>query len=467
MNGLDVVSRGAAGRVSLARIGISAQLGRDIGDEIRASFRHAWPLVLSFMGHNFLGFVDTAMVGRLGATELAGVAIGNGLFFTTCVLGMGLVNSLDPIVSQAIGAGEGARANAALRAGLKLALLSSLLVITLAMLSPLVLPLFGISEAISTVARDFTWARAPGAIPFVVAMALRSYLQARGATTAMLWGALAANIVNLILNWLLIFGHSGLGIPALGVIGSGMASSAATAAQLGVLFYVLRRLPALAGGGDTLISLKKLVAIGLPISVTLVAEVGAFAIAGLLAGRIGAEATAGHQVALQLASFTFMVSMAIANATTVRVGNAVGRGDADAVRLSGWVGLGLSAAYMTVTALGFLLFAEGLSFILSDRPEVIAVAVPLVHIAAAFQLFDGAQVVAAGALRGLGDTKSAQHANLIGYYVLGLPVAVLLGFGLGWEEQGLWWGLCLGLAFVALVLVRRFKKLSAGVIART
>lgn len=434
---------------------------------MKSAYRLAWPLVLSFMGHNLLGLVDTAMVGRLGANELAGVAIGNGLFFTMCVFGMGLVNSLDPILSQAVGAGEGARVKAALSAGIKLSFAASALVVLLSAASPLILPSFGISEEIATHARAFTWARTAGAIPFVVSMAFRSYLQARSATGAMLWGAVVANVVNLGLNYVLIFGHPGLGIPALGVVGAGLASSIATLAQLGVLLYIARRLPPIMGGGDTSVPFEKLVRIGLPISVTLVAEVGAFALVGLLAGRIGPEATSGHQVAIQLASFTFMVSMAVANATSVRVGNAVGRGDSRGVRLSGWVGLGLSAAYMTVTALTFLVFAEPLARILSDRPEIIAVAVPLIRIAAAFQLFDGAQVVAAGALRGLGDTKSAQHANLIGYYVLGLPLAVLLCFQLGWHEPGLWWGLCFGLAFVAVWLVRRFATLSSGVIART
>ena len=444
----------------------SPSLAREIGDEIRGATRLAWPLVVSFMGHNLLGLVDTAMVGRLGANELAGVAIGNGLFFTMCVLGMGLVTSIDPILSQAVGAGEGTRVSAALKAGIKLSFAAAALVVVLAALSPLVLPSFGISEEIASHARSFTWARSAGAIPFVVSIAFRSYLQARGVTLALMWGALVANVVNLVLNYVLIFGHEGLGIPELGVVGSGIASSVATLAQLGVLIYIARRLPKLAGAGDTTIPFKKLIAIGLPISVTLVAEVGAFALVGLLAGRLGSEATSGHQVAIQLASFTFMVSMAISNATSVRVGNAVGRVDPRGVRLSGWVGLGLSTVYMTLTALMFLLFADSLARVISDRPEIIAVAVPLIHIAAAFQLFDGAQVVAAGALRGLGDTKSAQHANLVGYYVLGLPIAVLLCFYLDWNEQGLWWGLCAGLAFVAVWLVWRFAKLSKRTLVR-
>ncbi len=441
-------------------------LAAEVRKETVAALKLSWPLVLGFLGQNLLGMVDTAMVGRLGATELAGVAIGNGLFFSISVLGMGLVVSLDPIVSQAVGAGEGARARAALSAGIKLGLWSAVPMLLLLAVVPLLLPFLGISQEIAREAQAFTWARAPGAVPFVVAMALRSYLQARGATLTMLWGALAANIVNAILNYWLIFGEPRLGLPALGVVGSGLASAVATLVQLGVLFLVLRRLPHLSGEGDTDVPLRKLVSIGLPISITLLAEVGGFTIAGLLAGTIGPEAASGHQVAIQLASFSFMVSLAIANATTVRVGQAVGRGDSRGVGIAGGVGLGLSMVYMASTAILFLLAPGPLASILSNQTEVIAIAVPLIHIAAAFQLFDGAQVVAAGALRGLGETKSAQHANLFGYYALGLPVAGLLAFGLGWREQGLWWGLCLGLAVVALVLVLRFYKLSQQPIER-
>ncbi|NUP13723.1 MAG: MATE family efflux transporter [Polyangiaceae bacterium] len=447
----------------------------EIGREASASFRHAWPLVLGYVGHNLLGVVDTAMVGRLGATELAGVSIGNGLYFTASVAAMGLVAGLDPIVSQAVGAGEGARVRAAFRSGLRLALAISGPAILAICLVPFLLPLVGVSDAITAIARDFLWARAPGALPFIVMMGIRSLLQARAVTKPLMWGSVLANVLNIVLNVLLIFGDAslerlglpGIGLPALGVVGSGIASTVATCGQLAVVAIAYRRLPVLDGGGDTDVPMRKIASLGLPISMTLLAEVGAFTVAGVFAGRIGPEAGSGHQVAIQLASLTFTVSMAIANSTSVRVGQAVGRRDMRGMRVSGWVGFAMSTVYMTFTSIAFLVFAEPLARVMTDRADVIVVAVPLVHIAAAFQLFDGLQVVGSGSLRGLGDTKSVQYANVFGYYAIGLPVAGVLAFGLDWREQGLWWGLCAGLCVVAVLVLGRWAHLSRRTIERT
>jgi MATE family multidrug resistance protein len=438
----------------------------EIGGEARASFKIAWPLALGAVGHNLLGVVDTAMVGRLGATELAGVSIGTGIYFALSVAAMGLVSGLDPLVSQAVGAGEGTRARAAFRAGIHLALLVAAPTTLAICLAPYLLPLAGISPEITDVARGFLWARAPGALPFILMMAIRGLLQARSHTKPMMLGSIVANALNIFFNWLLIFGYEPLGVPALGVVGSGLASTIATVGQLALLALALRGLPSLPEGGDADVPVRKIATIGLPIGLTLLAEVGAFALVGILAGRIGPEAGSGHQVAIQLASLTFTVSMSIASATSVRVGLAVGRRDMHGMRLAGWVGFGTSAAYMSATSILFLTFAEPLARIMTNRPEVILVAVPLVHIAAAFQLFDGLQVVGAGALRGLGETKSVQRANVIGYYVLGLPIACALAFWLDLAERGLWWGLCVGLGFVAATVVVRWAIASKQDVAR-
>ncbi len=427
--------------------------------EIRASFRLAWPLILGYVGHNLLGVVDTAMVGRLGSNELAGTSIGNGIFITLSLVAMGLVTGLDPIVSQAVGAGEGRRADAALRSGLRLGALVSIPAVALILAAPLALPLVGVDESIAVFTRQFLHARAAGAVPFIFAMALRSYLQARGVTKPMMWGSIVANLLNVALNPMLIFGFAPLGVPALGVTGSGLASTVATLGQLVVLFGFFRAQPALPGEGDAVVPLGRIFSIGLPIALTLLAEVGAFTVAGVLAGRIGADAASGHQVAIQLASLTFVIAMAISNAASSRVGQAVGRGDARGAMLASWVNLGVTVLYMSGTSLMFLLFAPNLARVLSNQPEVIAVAVPLIHIAAAFQLFDGVQVVSAGALRGLGDTKTIQYANVVGYYVLGLPFGAALAFGSSFRERGLWWGLSSGLATVAIVGVMRLRGL--------
>lgn len=446
----------------------------DAWTEARESFRHAWPLVLTYVGYNMMGVVDTAMVGRLGASELAGVSIGNGLYFTIGVVGMGLVGGLDPIVSQAVGAKEGARVDAALRAGTRLAAFIAAPMLLAVILAPLLLPALGMSSDISGFAREFMWARAPGMIPFVLMATFRSLLQARGVTRALMWGAVMANVINLSLNPILIFGDRALGaigLPAvgfngLGVIGSGLASTLATIGQLWVLRRAIRALPVLEGEGDTAVTARRIAVIGGPIALTLLAEVGAFTIAGILAGRIGPEAGSGHQIAIQLASLTFTISMAIANATSVRVGRAVGRGDATGVKLSAAVGFWMSALYMSVTSFIFLFWAEGLARVMSDRSEVILAAVPLIHIAAAFQLFDGLQVVGCGALRGIGDTKSIQYATFFGYYVIGLPLAGVLAFSARLAERGLWWGLCAGLGTVAVFVVLRWRKLANRPIQR-
>ncbi len=442
--------------------------------ETRALFRLAGPLMIGFVGNNMLGLVDTAMVGRVGAIELAGVAIGNGLFFTVSVGAMGLVFGMDPVVSQALGAGEGARARAALGAGMKLAAWVSIPTVLALVMLPLLLPAMGIEPAVSRAARDFMWARAPGAVPFILLMALRSYLQARHSTAPLAWAALFANIVNFAGNALLIFGDAALvkiglpaiGLPPLGVVGAGLASTIATVGQLAYVYRAHRAMPVPEGEGDTFVSIGKLARIGAPIGVTLVAEIGAFALAGIFAARLGAASGSGHQVAIMLASFTFTVAMALSNATGVRVGHAIGRGDTPAARRAGFAGLGVTLAYMSTTALGFLLLARPLATLLTDREEVLVAAIPLVHIAAAFQIFDGAQVLAAGALRGLGETKSVTIANLVGYYVIGLPVALVLSSTFGLGARGLWWGLSAGLAFVAVTLTWQFAVRSARTVDR-
>jgi MATE family multidrug resistance protein len=232
------------------------------------------------------------------------------------------------------------------------------------------------------------------------------------------------------------------------------------------MIVALRRLPAPKGEGDTSVSVRQVFRIGWPLAVTFLFEVGAFTVASVLAGRIGPGAAAGHQIAITIASFTFCFTMGVSSATSVRVGRAVGRGDSEGARRSGFAGLLASFAYMGACALMLAFFSEPIARLLSDRPEVLAAAVPLVQIAAFFQLSDGIQVTGAGALRGIGDTKFIQWANLFGHYLVGLPVAVGLAFGAHLGARGLWWGLSAGLTAVAIPLVWRFHRRSRGALVR-
>ncbi|GAC1597156.1 MAG: hypothetical protein NVS4B10_06660 [Myxococcales bacterium] len=234
--------------------------------------------------------------------------------------------------------------------------------------------------------------------------------------------------------------------------------------QLGVLIHAFRGLAVpgpfvrRAPHGD---DLRRALRVGLPVALQMGAEVSVFALVGLLAGRLGEDALAAHQVAISLASFTFCFALGIGQAGSVRVGRAVGARDTPAARRSGLCAFAMGAAFMLVAALSFWLFPEALAGLLSDQPSVVRASVPLFAVAAVFQISDGVQGVGAGVLRGAGDTRFAFVANVFGHYAVGLPIALLLGFGYHRGIFGLWWGLCAGLSAVAAILLARFVRISS------
>lgn len=446
-------------------------------DELRALMRLAVPLAAANLGQVLLGAVDTAVVGRLGEIELGAAGLGNSVFFVVTVVGMGIMLGLDPLVAQAIGADEPAQARRMLWQGAWLAVvLGAPLALLVAGLGGL-LERFGIAHVTAEPTRAYLFARLYGLVPFLVFVACRSYLQAVSITRPVVISVVIANVVNLPLSWALVFGDAGLarlglpalGVPALGVAGAAWASTACAALQMLVLVFAVRgmRLP----GAERLFLpsrklMKKALVLGAPIGLTLVAEFGVFSLVNVLMGNIDARALAGHQVAITLASATFMVPVGIGAAASVRVGHAIGRGDVPGTRLAGVIGLSSGAAFMGVAALCFLLVPRQLAGIITDKPDVIAAAVPLLFVAAVFQLSDGAQAVAAGALRGAGDTRFPLFANLAGHYLIGLPVGVLLAFHFGLGARGLWWGLSAGLTGVALALTTRFMRVSSRSVLR-
>ncbi len=440
----------------------------------RQLLRLAPPLVATFAGSQLMSFVDTAMVGRLGGAALAGVGIGNGIFLAMTIVGMGCVLGMDPIVAQALGAGEHAEARDVLRAGARVSAYVSLPLMALIVLLPAVLQPLGVDPETASATRLFLWGRLANVLPLILFTALRSYLSAVGRTRAVVASVVVANVVNVIGEGLLIYGDGALewvglpavGLPALGVLGAGLATSLSAIVQVVVVALGVRALDPSPRDPSRPLPVRRVLRIGAPIGFQLLAEVGAFAIASVLAGRLGATQAAGHQVALTLASFSFTVSLGVASATAVLVGRAVGRADAPAARRAGFAGLAASAGFMSVSAATFFFAPSALARLLTDQPDVLAAALPLVRIAAFFQLSDGAQVTAAAALRGAGDTRTSQIANVVGHYLIGLPLAIGLGFYAGWGTVGIWWGLSAGLTLVAVVLTLRFRWLSARPIAR-
>jgi MATE family multidrug resistance protein len=437
----------------------------------------ALPVAAGHVGNQLMSVVDAAMVGRLGAASLAGVGIGNGIYFTFTVFGAGCVVGMDTLVSQALGAGEEAKARRILWQGLRVALVLGVPLMLLIAAAPLALPGVGVDPRIVHEVRRYVLSRLPNVLPFLVFAALRAYLQAHLTTRPIVVAVIVANVMNVVGNALFIYGDAaltrfglpGIGLPALGVVGAGLSSSLAAISSVTILAVATRQIAAPPDPDRRrldLESIRRMLRLGVPVGLQTVAEVGAFACVGVMAGRLGPLAAAGHQIALTLASLTFTVAFGIGAATAVRVGRQVGAGDTPGARRAGFVGMTVAVVFMAGAAVLFLSIPRALAHALSDDPTVIAAALPLLHIAALFQLTDGAQVSAAGALRGAGDTRGPLYANVVGYYALALPAAVFLGFQRHLGAPGLWWGLSLGVGFVALGLIGRFLSVSAGPIVR-
>jgi MATE family multidrug resistance protein len=445
--------------------------------ELRALGRLAGPLAAAQAGQALMGVVDTAVVGRAGAVPLAGVGLGNALFFTLAVIGIGLMMGLDPLIAQAFGAGDPARARRLLWQGGSLSVIAALaLALPLWLLTFTLVP-FGVEPAVAEVAATFVLWRLPG-LPFLFFyVGGRAYLSAAGHTRPMVIATVAANLLNLPLSALLVFGGAVLPawagplrlLPALGGAGAAISSSLSLVLQSAMLLAAIRAHPAPpvsppARRPDP-VELWRAVRVGLPAGLHMVVEVAFFSLASVLAARLGAEPMAAHQLALSLATLTFTVAVGIGNAGSIRVGTFVGAGDRLGARRAGLTAFAAAGGYMACAGLVFLAVPGALARLMTDDPGVAAAAVPLLRVAAAFQVFDGLQGAGAGVLRGAGVTRFTLVANLVGHWMLGAPALFFFVFVLGLGVIGLWWGFVVGLVSVSAALLWRFLRISSREIA--
>ncbi|CAN5704160.1 NorM family multidrug efflux MATE transporter [soil metagenome] len=418
----------------------------------------ALPLAAQQVGSQLMGTVDAAMLGRYSDAALAGAGVGNNLLFAITSIGFGIVMGMDTVVPQALGAGRTEDARRAVGAGIRLAILVGLMATLLVFATPLLLQITGVQADVLHEARAYVYLRAVGIVPFLVTIALRSYLAAHHRTRPLLIAMAVGNIVNFALDYVLIFGVDALGIPAMGVIGAALATTLVQLITMAVYLSAAKSLYTGASPPSTTADLRAILRFGLPVGGQIFAEVGIFGVATVIAAHFGEREAAAHSIALGIASFTFSFAMGVAAATSVRVGNAVGAGDLALARSRGFLGIRVGVSVMLVCAIAFWLVAATLARAFTADLGVIATTVPLLHVAALFQLSDGTQTVAAGALRGLGHTGATLWGNLVGHYVVALPVILILGFGLGLGITGVWWGLSLGLTVTAMILVVMFVR---------
>jgi MATE family multidrug resistance protein len=434
-----------------------------IRHEMPSLLRLAVPIVLGEVGWMSMQFVDIAMIGRVGPTALAAVSLGSALFVMFAIVCEGLLLGTDSIVSQDFGAGRVEECFRTLWAGAQLALPLGLLCALLVAASGWLLSPMGIAPEIVRQTKPFLYAMACGLPAQMGFVAMRLFLQGTHRVKVVAFAMISANLINFVGNYALIYGHFGL--PALGATGSGLSTTLSRGYMMCVLlgymvwrnrgehWHLLRH-----AGEFYRERMVRILRLGAPAAAQIALEIGVFSTSTLIAGRLGAVAVSGHQIALMMASLTFMVPLGIAQATSVRVGNAIGRRDAEAARVSGWSGVALSASFMSCSAIVLWTWPLAIVHIFTYDPEVVKVGVSLLAIAAVFQFFDGVQVTAIGALRGSGNTRIAMITDFVGWWLIGLPLGAWLCFERGWGVRGLWFGLSAGLISIGCVLAVAWRR---------
>jgi len=437
--------------------------------DLEAMLRLALPVVVVQVGMMLLGVVDTMVVGRLSSEALAAVALGHVAVIAVSSFGVGLLLALDPLVAQAVGANDTVTIRRAMQRGLLLAI--GLMVPTTLLLLPGYWALTLLRQPPETVPLAAAYAQIciPGLLPFYGFVVLRQSLQAMGRMRPIVTTIIVVNLFNLVADWVLVFGAGP--IPRLGPIGSAWATTAArTLLFVTLLVFARRELSPLLGRLDRAIfrgrPLWRMVRLGIPIGFQLQLEMVAFAAIALLMGGLGVVQMAAHQVTINLASLTFMVPLGISSASAVRVGQAIGAGDAGGSRRAAASGLLIGAGFMSLMAALFIGTPRLLASAYTSVGEVISLAALLIPIAGCFQVFDGLQVVSSGVLRGAGDTRAPLVVNIVGFWLIGLPTSLILAFRLGYGPQGLWWGVAAGLGAVAIFLLSRVAWKLRGEIAR-
>ncbi len=440
-------------------------------EQAKPLVRLAGPLVVNNLAVAGMQFADAVMAGRLGADALAAVAVGASVWFLGFTFSLGLLMAISPIAARHFGAGNHGLIGRYTRQGIYLAFAMGVPLIVLAqfVVQPL-LVLIGIDPEFRELTVGYVRAIMFGAPGIFIFLALRFTTEGIGHTRPIMFTSMFSLACNVFLNWVLMFGK--LGAPAMGAVGCGVASAITmwlVALALGLYIAISRhyrpfRIFARIGPPRPEI-LKEIIVLGVPIAITITAEAGLFAAVSILMGTRGTEITAAHQIAINFSATMFMIPLALSSATTVRVGQLIGAGRMPDARISGAVGIGLCAVFMSLSAIFLLIFRDAVVGLYTDDTAVKGIAISLLLMAAMFQVADGVQIGAAGALRGYKDTRVPMAVNMFAYWVLAFPLAFLAAITYKAPPNYIWGGFVVGLGTAAILLTWRYSRLSRRAVA--
>ena len=426
--------------------------------EFRTLFALSAPVAAAQLGMMMMGVIDTMMVARVGLAQLAAVAVASTWAWSSGSLAQGIVQGMDPLVSQAHGRGDGEAAGLALQRGLVIAFATSIPLAALWIGTESILLAFGQEPDVAHLAQVYMLARLPSAFGFNLFLAMRQYLAGRALTRPAMWVMFICNALNVFFNWVLIFGN--LGFPALGLQGAGLATGLTNIILPIVLWAWILKFKLHEGAwrkwdarSFSWPGYARYLALGLPVGFQLALEANAFTVAMMMVGWMGIAELGAHQIVMNLASLTFMMPLGVAIGAGARAGNLIGAADLPGLRVACRVAFFMGGGIMAFAAVVFIVFRNELPALYTPDIAAIALAATLLPIAGAFQIADGVQVVGAGLLRGMGRPMAGAVVNLIGFYVIALPLAYTLAFPLKMGLTGIWWGLAAGLGGVALILV--------------
>jgi MATE family multidrug resistance protein len=436
-----------------------------IRQHIKTNFLLAYPVMLSMLGQVMTGVADSVMIGQTGATPLAAASLANVVFILLLTFGIGVSYAITPLVAEADGRKDNHQVIESLRHGFIINLVAGVILVAIGFAVTPVLYFLNQPAEVVELTIPYLQLILIGIFPTMIFQTFRQFGEGLHRTRMAMIIVITSNLVNIFLNYVLIYGK--LGFPELGLNGAGWATLIArTMMGAWMMLYIYygknftRYQPGFALGNYSRKLVNRMLHIGIPAGIQFIFEVSAFGFSAIMMGWLGTTALAAHQIAINLATISYMTTSGLGAAATIRVGSCLGQKNFTLLRQAGFTLMGMGAALMTLWGIVFVVARYELPALYIDNPEVIAMAAPLMIIAGLFQLSDGMQVVCIGALRGIQDVKIPSLLIFIAYWVIGLPLGYLLGFPLNLGANGIWTGLLIGLTVTALAMYWRFNRLT-------